>query len=133
MSNEMRVLFDTSFLMLIARTGKNLVNIAEDKLGEAIEPCILQDVVDELEKISQQEGKRSKEAKIALKMADKMKKIKHEGDAPVDLKLIEAAQEHRLVLATTDQDIIKEARRRKIPLLIFHEDLRVTLEGSLLE
>lgn len=125
----MKVLFDTSLLMLIAKYGKDLIRIAEDMLGETIEPYILQEVVGELENIAKQKGKRSGQAKIALRIAEKMMKIKYEKDVPVDLKLIEAAQKYRLILASMDQDIIEEARRRKIPILVFHEDLRVTFEG----
>jgi rRNA-processing protein FCF1 len=125
----MKVLLDTSLLMLIVEQGRDLIRAAEDILGEVIEPYILEDTVDELEKIAKRRGGKAELANLALKLTEKMVKIKYVKELPVDLKLIEAAQEHRMVLAAVDQKMIKEARKKKIPLIIFHKDLRVTFEG----
>ena len=125
----MKVLFDTSLLIMIVEQGRDLIRIVEDTIGEVIEPYILEDIIDELEKIAKRRGKKSNLAKLALKLTERMRRIKYLKDLPVDLKLLEAAKEHGMVLAAVDQKIIEEARRKKIPLLIFHEDLRVTFEG----
>jgi len=114
---------------MIVEQGRDLIRIVEDTIGEVIEPYILEDIIDELEKIAKRRGKKSNLAKLALKLTERMSRIKYLKDLPVDLKLLEAAKEHGMVLAAVDQKIIEEARRKKIPLLIFHEDLRVTFEG----
>ncbi len=125
----MRILLDTSLLMLIVEEGRDLLRVAEDKLDEVIEPYVLEDTIHELEKIAGGRGKKSKLARLALKLAERMKKIEYPSMLPVDLKLIEASKQYRLVLATIDQKLIEEARKNNVPVLIFHEDLRVTLEG----
>ncbi len=125
----MKVLIDTSLLMLTVEQGRDLIRAAENMLGEVIEPYILEDIVDELEKIAKRRGKKANLATVALKLTEKMSKIKYIKKLPVDLKLIEAAKDHKMVLAAVDQKIIKEARKKKIPLIIFHKDLRVTFEG----
>lgn len=125
----MKILLDTSLLILIVEEGKDLLRVAEDKLDEVIEPYVLEDTLHELEKIAKSRGKKSNLARLALKLAEKMKKVEYPSTLPVDLKLIEASKHYGLVLATMDQKLIEEARKKNIPVLIFHEDLRVTLEG----
>ncbi len=44
----MRALLDTSFLMLCAEVGRDLLPLVSDKLGEPIEPCTLPQVMAEL-------------------------------------------------------------------------------------
>jgi hypothetical protein len=44
----LRALLDTSFLMLCAEVGRDLLPLVSDKLGEPIEPCTLPQVMAEL-------------------------------------------------------------------------------------
>ncbi|OYT66680.1 MAG: hypothetical protein B6U65_05080 [Candidatus Wolframiiraptor sp. EX4484-121] len=52
----MKVLFDASFLMLSAELGKDLISLAEDAVGERIEPYILSDSLEELKSLSRRGG-----------------------------------------------------------------------------
>lgn len=127
----MKLLIDTSLLMFIVEQGKDLLRVAEDTLREVVEPYVLEDVIHELEKIAEGRGRKSNLARAALKLAEKMEKIRYVGEMPVDLKMLEASRKYGMVLATIDQSLIEEARKMKVSILIFHEDLRVTLEGWL--
>jgi len=97
----MKVLFDTSFLMLSAELGKDLISLAEDAVGEKIEPYILSDSLEELKAISRHRGKRASLAKVALK----------------------------LVLATIDSKLMKRAREIGVPVLSVGRGLKIRLEG----
>ncbi|MEM2003937.1 MAG: hypothetical protein QXQ37_04715, partial [Nitrososphaerota archaeon] len=65
----MEALIDTSFLMLMAEKGRNIISMIEDKLNDCLEPIILKSVIDELVKLSKQKGKRALYAKTALKIS----------------------------------------------------------------
>ncbi|HDJ66736.1 MAG TPA: hypothetical protein ENF33_03390 [Nitrososphaeria archaeon] len=127
----MKVLFDTSFLMLSAELGKDLISLAEDALGEKIEPYILSDSLEELKAISRHKGKRASFAKVALKLAEKMNvlKLDLERDLEVDEKLLETSRICGLVLATIDSKLMKRAREIGIPTLSVGKGLKIRLEG----
>jgi len=127
----MKVLFDTSFLMLSAELGKDLISLAEDALGEKIEPYILSDSLEELKAISRHKGKRASFAKVALKLAEKMNvlKLDLQRDLEVDEKLLETSRICGLVLATIDSKLMKRAREIGIPTLSVGKGLKIRLEG----
>jgi len=127
----MKVLFDTSFLMLSAELGRDLISLAEDAVGEKIEPYILSDSLEELKAISRHMGKRASLAKVALKLAEKMTLIKLdlEEALEVDEKLLRASRMHGLVLATIDSKLMKRAREIGVPVLSVGRGLKIRLEG----
>lgn len=129
----MKVLFDTSFLMLSAELGKDLISLAEDSIGEKIEPYILSESLEELKAISRHRGKRASLAKVALKLAKKMNVIELdlEKDLEVDEKLLRASRIHGLILATIDSKLIRRARKIGIPILSVGRGLKIRLEGIL--
>ena len=127
----MKVLFDASFLMLSAELGKDLIGLAEDMVGERIEPYILPDSLEELKSISRHRGKRATLARVALKLADKMTLLKLDLEEPmeVDEKLLEVSRRYGLVLATVDSRLVRRAREIGIPVLSIGRGFRIRLEG----
>ena len=127
----MKVLFDASFLMLSAELGKDLIGLAEDVVGERIEPYILPDSLEELKSISKHRGKRATLARVALKLAEKMTSLKLdlEESMEVDEKLLEVSRRHGLVLATVDSRLVRRAREIGIPVLSIGRGFRIRLEG----
>ncbi|RLG09226.1 MAG: hypothetical protein DRN68_02100 [Thaumarchaeota archaeon] len=117
--------------MLSAELGKDLISLAEDALGEKIEPYILSDSLEELKAISRHKGKRASFAKVALKLAEKMNvlKLDLERDLEVDEKLLETSRICGLVLATIDSKLMKRAREIGIPTLSVGKGLKIRLEG----
>ena len=127
----MKVLFDASFLMLSAELGKDLISLAEDVVGQKIEPYILSDSLKELKSISRHGGRRAALARVALKLAEKMTLIKLDlkETLEVDEKLLEAARMHGLILATIDSKLIRRAREMGVPVLSVGRGLKIRLEG----
>ena len=127
----MKVLFDASFLMLSAELGKDLIGLAEDMVGERIEPYILPDSLEELKSISRHRGKRATLARVALKLAEKMTllKLDLEEALEVDEKLLEVSRRCGLILATVDSRLVKRAREVGVPILSVGRGLRIRLEG----
>ncbi|MEN2974486.1 MAG: PIN domain-containing protein [Candidatus Caldarchaeales archaeon] len=125
----MKLLVDTSLLMLSVELGKNLIEIAEKELDEKLELYTLEDVIRELEGIAKGRGKKSRMARVALAVASNFKIIRYLGEISVDEKIVKAAEELKIPLATVDLEIIRKARKKNIPILIFHKDLRITFEG----
>ena len=128
----MKVLFDASFLMLSAEHGKDLIGLAEDVVGEKIEPYILPDSLEELKSISRHRGKRAALARVALKLADKMSLLRLDLEEPmeVDEKLLEASRRYGLVLATVDSRLVRRAREIGIPVLSVGRGFRIRFEGA---
>ena len=127
----MKVLFDASFLMLSAELGKDLISLAEDVVGERIEPYILPDSLEELKSISRHRGKRATLARVALKLAEKMTllRLDLEEGLEVDEKLLEVSRRYGLILATVDSGLVKRAREAGVPILSVGRGLRIRLEG----
>ena len=127
----MKVLFDASFLMLSAELGKDLISLAEDAIGERIEPYILSDSLKELKSLSRRGRKRASLARVALKLAERMTPIKLdlEEDLEVDEKLLKVSRVGGFILATTDSELVRRAREIGVPILSVGRGLKIRLEG----
>ena len=125
----MKVLLDTSFLMLMAELGKNLLEVAEEALGDKIEAYVLEESVKELRALAGRGGRKAMNARAALKIAERVRLLSFPGRGKVDQRLMETAKSAGLVLATADSGLISEARRESVPILIVRKDLSVSLEG----
>lgn len=125
----MRILLDTSFLMLMAEIGENLLEKAEETLGEKIEAYVLEDTLMELKTIAGKGGRRAMSAKAALKIAERMRQVSLPSPGRVDERLLEAALKFQLILATVDSQLIENARRLRIPILMVRRDMGLSLEG----
>ena len=128
---NMKVLFDASFLMLSAELGKDLIGLAEDVVGEKIEPYILPDSLEELKSISRHRGKRATLARVALKLAEKMNllELDLEESMEVDEKLLETSRRYGLILATVDSRLVRMAREVGVPVLSVGRGVRIRFEG----
>ncbi|MCS7132285.1 MAG: hypothetical protein N3F65_01240 [Nitrososphaeria archaeon] len=120
----MRVLVDASFLLLCAERGRDFISLAEESLGEKLECYVLDDVLRELKGLMARGGKRGALAGVALKIAEKMNKMKSllPGTLGVDQKLIEEAKKQRMILASIDMDLISKAREMGVPILTVRRD-----------
>lgn len=120
---------DSSILMLSAELGKNLLEMAEKELDEKLELYTLEDVVRELKAIARGKGKRSKLARVALEIAIKFNIIECLEESSVDEKIIKVARELNMPIVTADSEMVREAKKKNVPILIFHRDMRITFEG----
>jgi len=130
----MKVLVDTSFLMLCAEKGRDFITLAEETLGEKLECHVLEDVLNEIKMLASRKGKRAAMAAAALKIAEKMQVLKSEieGVRKTDEKLLAESSRNKFVLATVDNQLIKKARERGLPVLTVKEDQSILFIGTLL-
>ncbi|MDT7968139.1 MAG: hypothetical protein RQ949_02595 [Candidatus Calditenuis sp.] len=105
----MRALLDTSFLMLCAEVGRDLLSLVSDKLGEPIEPCTLPQVMAELRALTRAKGKRGRTAALALEMAGRFRVIEPAVEGEVDEVLIATARREGCLLVTADLELFRKA------------------------
>jgi rRNA-processing protein FCF1 len=105
----LRALLDTSFLMLCAEVGRDLLSLVSDKLGEPIEPCTLPQVIAELRALTRAKGKRGRTAAVALEMAGRFRVIEPAVEGEVDEVLIATARREGCLLVTADLEIFRKA------------------------
>ncbi len=105
----MRALLDTSFLMLCAEVGRDLLSLVSDKLGEPIEPCTLPQVISELRALTRAKGKRGRTAALALEMAKRFSVIEPAVEGEVDEVLIATARRKGCLLVTADLELFRKA------------------------
>jgi rRNA-processing protein FCF1 len=125
----MKILIDTSFLLACIQKGENLFYKLEEILKIPIEPIILENVLKELEKISMKKGKKSKEAKLALEIANKYKKISYNENISTDEALLEIAFKNKYPVLTCDMKLKKKLRERKLPVIFLKKDGKIDIEG----
>jgi rRNA-processing protein FCF1 len=105
----LRALLDTSFLMLCAEVGRDLLSLVSDKLGEPIEPCTLPQVMAELRALTRAKGKRGRTAAVALEMAGRFIVIEPAVEGEVDEVLITTARQEGCLLVTADLELFRKA------------------------
>ncbi|MCD6536177.1 MAG: hypothetical protein J7K49_04005 [Thaumarchaeota archaeon] len=129
----MKILVDASFLLLCAEKGRDFISLAEESLGDKLECYVLEDVLKELKRLAARGGKRGTFAGVALKIAEKMNKLR--SDLPetleVDQKLLEEAERLGMTLVSIDMDLISKARERGIPILTVKKDQSIFFTGTL--
>ena len=130
----MKVLVDTSFLMLCAEKGRDFITLAEETLGEKLECYVLEDVLNEIKMLASRKGKRAAMAAAALKIAEKMQVLKSDikDVRKTDEKLLAESSRNKFVLATVDNQLIKKAKERGLPVLTVKEDQSILFIGTLL-
>lgn len=106
----MEALLDTSFLMLIAELGRDIISVIEDRLDDRLEPIVIKSVIDELVEISKRSGKRALLAKTALEVASSMKRIDGGIDASTDEQLVRLSRDMGLIVITSDFGMSRRLR-----------------------
>ncbi len=128
-SLAMKVLVDASFLMLCAEAGRDFMHMAEEAIGEPIEPYVTEEVLNELKSIAGRGGRRGRLAALALKIAGGMSLIRGGGDVPADMRLLQEAARLKAAIATVDLSLIRRARSLGIPVMSIGSDMRIVFEG----
>jgi rRNA-processing protein FCF1 len=118
------------FAELDVRTVKDLDRIAAGVFGlqqfedmtlglGKMEPVIPQCVLDELDKISRGEGKRSRVARVASSLAESFTRLKCLGGDADDC-VMDYARKKRAVVATVDAEMIEALKRSRTKVVTLH-------------
>lgn len=136
---KLRVLLDTSFLMLTSEVKTNIFNEIEKIIQRKPEFITIQSVINELKRIIEKgKIKEKKKASMALKII-KSENIKIIDDAGipgdnVDEKILNLAKilsNERIIIATNDRELKKHLREMGIPVILYRErDHKIWLDGE---
>jgi len=113
----LKVLVDTSFLLLCVEKGKDFFSMLENKTAERIEPVVPSEVLSELKRLAAKRGKKSKMALAALQIAETMEKLAMEHEGSVDDALIYYAKKTNHPILTSDAKLMKKLASEKIEYL----------------
>lgn len=102
-----KIILDTNFIIEIIKNKIDLMKELDRITESGYEILILDKTLDELKKI------KTIEAKIALKLTEKIKKIKTEDTSYVDDILVKI-QDKNTLIATQDKELKKRLKYRKI-------------------
>jgi len=131
-SIEVKVLFDTNFLMAVFEKPVNAIEKVEELLEIKVRPVILKSQLRELERIASSD-KRQKAARIARAVLEYVKKrgfevVEYEKEA-VDDAIVEASKREGYIVATNDRELRRRLRESCVSVVYMKGDGKFELEG----
>lgn len=126
----MEVIADTSFLMIPGMFGVDIFSELERLLERRCALLIPSPVLQELKQISERGKPRERAAaRVGLQLARRGSVVEIGGGA--DEAIIELAVQKRCAVGTTDKALIKELRRKGIPVIYLSHKSHLAKEGYL--
>jgi rRNA-processing protein FCF1 len=128
---EVRVLLDSSFLMMPFKFRIDPFKGVEDLVAKRPAFILISPVREELLRISKEGGKRGRMAKLAIRLAERCEEIRFEppGGGGADEALIAASEELGAIVATNDGALRRKLRNINVPVIYLRERSRLCLEG----
>ncbi len=111
----MKVIFDSSFLMAVVEHPTTWFEDITENLGK-FQPVVLECVVEEMKRISSGEGRKARNARVALGLAEGFT-IGPCGGGNTDAEIVSAALSMDAGVATADNDLVKELRARHVKVV----------------
>ncbi|MEM0383778.1 MAG: hypothetical protein QXS57_03905 [Candidatus Caldarchaeum sp.] len=111
----MKALVDTSFLMICAERGRNYLSLLEKKVGEVIQPVVLDSVLDEVKRISSGRGKRAMLARVAAQYVAGAEIVQAGG--PADEALVKYSAEHMIPVVSVDSRLLRRLASAGLPYM----------------
>lgn len=124
----MKLLMDSSFLLLAAKVGKNFFELTEDIVGQKIEPLILDTTLEELKRLAKSPRRRSSLAKLCLELAKDMHVKKSVGRSADD-QILNYASNYRCAVATNDMALKKRLRSLGATIIVVGSNNKIRIEG----
>ena len=127
----MKVLVDSSFLMLLVEKPLQDMKVLEEEFGKT-QLIVLECVLNELKRLSRIKSiKRARLAGTALRFASRLEKIVYNNHKDVDTNIIEYATGNQIPVATIDTELKNELRKKSVVVVSVRND-RIIIDGSLL-
>jgi rRNA-processing protein FCF1 len=121
----LHALIDTSFLLLLVESGRDILRLIEEKLGEPVVPLVPDSVIGELKRLSGVGGRRGRVAELALSMAERMTRIESSQEVGVDEELVRLASEKGYAVVTADSALQKRLRKQGLKCIYVSRRLEV--------
>ena len=110
-----KIILDTNFLVTAVKFGVDIYSELERTVPEAHELIILDNVLNELEKLS----KTDPDARTALNLVNLKNLTIHKGKRiPCDEAIIDFAAENRAILCTLDKELKKKAKKHNLRVIV---------------
>lgn len=127
----MRVILDSNFLMIPIQFHVDIFREFDELLNQKVETIIPSPVYDEIQRIACGKSKLAKEAKLALKIAEKSDVLEVElepGESADDL-IVRLAREWGCLVATNDRELRRRLRSLMVPVIYLRQKSRLAIEG----
>lgn len=121
------VLLDTNFLLLPYQFGIDIFTQIK-KIIQEPDIIIGSCVVDELEKLGKNKGKKGRAAHLALTLIAREKCKLVEGNRPVDRWIVSYAKRHRAIVCTNDRKVRQHIKRLKLRAIVLKGKGRIGLD-----
>jgi hypothetical protein len=123
-----RVIADTSFLMVPGMFGVDILAETERLLDNEPRFLVPTPVLEELERLSAGGKPRERAAAgIALRIVESGERV--EADAPADQAILKLAGEMKCPVGTTDAGLRRELRRRGLPVIYLRGKSHLAIDG----
>jgi len=130
----LKVILDSNFLFIPAKFQIDVFEELAKLLNQRFEPVLLSLIYQELKTIAEKGvPSRRRQASLALKLAEKCKKIdveKHLEETNDDV-ILRIATLWKSPVATNDRKLRRKLRARAIPVIYLRSKNRLELEGAL--
>ena len=127
----MRVILDSNFLMMPIQFHIDVFRELDELLNQKVETVIPFPVYEEIKRIACGKSKLAKEAKLALKIAEKSEVLEVKlgpGESTDDL-IVRLASELRCLVATNDRELRMRLRSLTVPVIYLRQKSRLAIEG----
>ncbi len=130
----LKVILDSNFLFIPAKFQIDVFEELAKLLNQRFEPVLLSSIYQELKTMAEKGApSRRRQASLALKLAEKCKKIdveKHLEETNDDV-ILRIATLWKSPVATNDRKLRRKLRARAIPVIYLRSKNRLELEGAL--
>ena len=130
----LKVILDSNFLFIPTKFQIDVFEDLAKLLNQRFEPVLLSSIYQELKTMAEKGApSRRRQASLALKLAEKCKKIdveKHLEETNDDV-ILRIATLWKSPVATNDRKLRRKLRARVIPVIYLRSKNRLELEGAL--
>jgi rRNA-processing protein FCF1 len=126
-----RVILDSNFLMIPIQFHIDIFRELDELLNQKVETVIPSPVYEEIQRIACGKSKLAKEAKLALKIAEKSEVLEVKlgpGESTDDL-IARLAREWGCLVATNDRELRRKLRGLTVPVIYLRQKSRLAIEG----
>lgn len=125
----MLALIDTSLLLLLVESGRDVLRLVEEKVGEPVTPYVVDSVIEELRRLSIRADRKGRHAKLALEIAGNMRRIETGVGVGADDVLLRLASEGGYAVVTADSVLQKRLRKLGIRCVYVSRRLEVHISA----
>jgi rRNA-processing protein FCF1 len=124
-----KVIADTSFLMLPGTLKIDILDETEKLLEDKCELVVPTPVFEELKRLTERGSPRERSAAgLALKMAERFERVEIKGEA--DESIVKLAEKMKVPVGTADLNLKRELRKRGIAVIYLRGESHLAVDGT---